>query len=86
MEKGYTKVHGTVGGFLVFGMSHQNLYFKGDGDEEMIAPSNEAVDAYRCKDCNITLLEGESRMTQRYMSIGKSLGEKYGKWKHGKTK
>ena len=85
MESGYSKVHGTVGGFLMFGFSHQHLWFKGKGDKEMIVPSNDEVDAFRCKDCDVTVLKGESHTTQRYMNLGKSLGEKYGKWKHGKN-
>ncbi|MCT4644600.1 MAG: PF20097 family protein [Carboxylicivirga sp.] len=53
-------IHGTVGGFLLFGLSYQNLYFKPESEKEIkILGSNGSTSALRCEDCGIVILHKE---------------------------
>ena len=57
LKSGQATIHGTVVGFLVFGFSHQNLYFKTDtGEEIKILGSNKSTPAMRCENCGIVTL------------------------------
>lgn len=57
LKSGQATIHGTVVGFLVFGFSHQNLYFKTDtGEEIKILGSGKSTPAMRCENCGIVTL------------------------------
>ena len=81
MEDGVATVEGTVGGFLIAGMSCQHLFFKGDKNKKVI-PSNETVSAFRCHGCGITVVEDETHMSQAFETAGRKLGQKYKQWKN----
>lgn len=82
MEKGEAEVHGTLGGFLLVGFSLQSLWFESVNTKKKILPSNSSADAYHCESCDITVIDGDTHLAQKYIDIGKTLGEKYAKWKH----
>lgn len=81
MEGGVATVEGTVGGFLIAGMSCQHLYFKGEKSKKII-PSNETVSAFRCHGCGITVVEDETHMSQAFENAGRTLGMKYKQWRN----
>ena len=56
-KNGYASIHGTLGGFLLFGLSHQNLYFKSESEKEIkILYSNDKTPSMRCENCEIVIL------------------------------
>ncbi|MCF6314122.1 MAG: hypothetical protein L3J39_16865 [Verrucomicrobiales bacterium] len=82
MTKGEAAVHETLGGFMLVGVSLQHLWFYKDHRGELILPSNQAADAYRCADCKLTVIDGESHRDQASSKFGRKLGTKYAKWKN----
>lgn len=84
MVKGVASIHGTLGGFALIGLSHQHLWFGNERKEEDILLSNQEADAFRCGDCNITVIDGESYWDQASAKFGRKLGEKYAKWRNRK--
>ena len=57
LESGEAKNHGTVTGFLLFGFSHQNLYFKTEsGVESEILGSGMSTPAMKCDKCGVVIL------------------------------
>jgi len=81
MESGVATVEGTIGGFLIAGLSCQHLFFKGDKNKKVI-PSNETVSAYRCHDCGITVVEDETHLSKAFGNAVRTLGLKYKKWRN----
>lgn len=81
MEGGVATVEGTLGGFLIAGMSCQHLYFKG-GKNKKVIPSNETVSAFRCHACGITVVEDETHLSQAFEKAGRTLGMKYKRWRN----
>ena len=60
LKKGKASIHGTIGGFLIIGLSHENLYFKSDDEKEIkILGSGGTTPALRCEDCGIVILNKE---------------------------
>jgi hypothetical protein len=60
IERGTVSVHGTVGGFLLVGMSYQHCFFKGDESEErVVLGSRYRKSAFRCKGCGFVGMFGE---------------------------
>jgi len=60
LETGDARVHGTLPGFLVFGLSLQHLWFRPDGGgrEELVQRSLARRSAILCRDCGTLILEG----------------------------
>lgn len=57
LKNGYVSIHGTLGGFLLFGLSHQNLYFKTESEKEIkILNSNVTTPSMRCENCGVVIL------------------------------
>lgn len=58
MIKGQSRIHGTLKAFLWIGLSHQNLYFKGDGSEteHKQLESQTPLGSFRCSECRALLL------------------------------
>ena len=86
MELGSAVVEGSVGGFFIFGFSHQNLEFKGKNGVKIVLPSNSKTQAYRCETCRLTLIEEETNAEKKAARLGRTLGKKYAQWKHRKNK
>jgi hypothetical protein len=82
MELGSAVVEGSVGGFFIFGFSHQNLEFKGENGRKVVLPSNSKTQGYRCEPCRLTLIEEETNTEKNAASVGRKLGTKYARWKH----
>lgn len=60
LKNGQASIHGTVGGFLVFGLSYENLYFKSESEKEIkVLGSNNSTPSMRCEDCGIVILNKE---------------------------
>lgn len=60
MISGQSRIHGTFGGFLIYGFSYENLYFKPDSGEEIkILGSTETSSALRCVKCGTVILNFE---------------------------
>lgn len=60
LKNGQANIHGTVGGFLLFGFSCENLYFKSESEKEIeILGSNSSTPSMRCEDCGIVILNKE---------------------------
>jgi hypothetical protein len=55
MTPGSATIHGTLVGFLFFGMSSQHLYFQDEQGETRIMRSNGAP-AYRCRECGTVVI------------------------------
>lgn len=83
MEQGSVMVEGNFGGFLFFGLSHQNLEFTGEDGAKVVLPSNSRSSGYRCEACRLTLVEEETDIDRKAASLGKKLGVKYASWKQG---
>lgn len=57
LQSGEAKIHGTLTGFLLVGLSHQNLYFKNEsGEESEILGCNESTPAMKCDMCGVVTL------------------------------
>ena len=57
LESGEAKIHGTMVGFLLVGLSYQNLYFKSEsGNETSILASHESTPAMKCNTCGVVTL------------------------------
>lgn len=57
IESGEAKIHGTTVGFLLVGLSYQNLYFKSEsGKETAILASHESTPAMKCNKCGVVTL------------------------------
>ncbi len=57
LESGEAKIHGTMVGFLLVGLSYQNLYFKSEsGKETAILASHESTPAMKCNTCGVVTL------------------------------
>ena len=57
LKSGEAKIHGTLTGFLFFGFSYQNLYFKPESGEEVeVLGSRESTPAMRCEECGVVVL------------------------------
>lgn len=57
LKSGQARVHGTLGGFLIYGISHQNLYFKDESGKEIkILASGKSTPSMRCDQCGIVTL------------------------------
>lgn len=57
LKNGHVSIHGTFGGFMLFGLSHQNLYFKSDSGKEIkILGSTISTPALRCENCGVVIL------------------------------
>lgn len=82
MAKGEAAVRGTLGGFMLVGLSHQHLWFSKGHRDELVLPSDQDADAYRCADCKLTVIDGESHQDQASSKFGRKLGTKYAKWKN----
>jgi vacuolar-type H+-ATPase subunit F/Vma7 len=60
LKNGQVSIHGTVGGFLLFGLSYENLYFKSESESEIkVLSSNNTTPSLRCEDCGIVILNKE---------------------------
>ena len=60
LTSGQANIHGTFGGFLFYGLSYENLYFKSESNEEVkILASNKSTPAMRCENCEIVILNKE---------------------------
>ncbi len=60
LEKGKASIDGTTFGFIFYGFSHKNLYFKSEsGKETMILGNSETTPALRCENCGIVILHKE---------------------------
>jgi DNA-directed RNA polymerase subunit RPC12/RpoP len=60
LKKGKASIHGTVGGFLLYGLSHENLYFKSESEMEIeVLGSNNTTPSMLCEDCGIVILNKE---------------------------
>ena len=61
MEKGRAEVHGTVGGFLVFGFSLQDLYWYDEARTKKsrrgLINSGDARIAFACKACGFVTID-----------------------------
>lgn len=60
MRGGKVEIHGTVGGFFVFGLSHQHLWFEpsdGSYKEKIVLESNGNSKASFCDKCKTIILE-----------------------------
>lgn len=54
---GEARIHGTITGFLLVGLSHQNLYFKSElGEETEVLGSGESTPAMKCNKCGVVTL------------------------------
>ncbi len=51
MVTGVAQVRGTILGFLVFGLSSQDLYFDRDNRSSMVLYSREKRNAFQCPQC-----------------------------------
>ena len=52
IERGSVSVHGTVGGFLMVGLSYQHFWFKSrEGREDIVIASGQATPGFRCGGC-----------------------------------
>lgn len=57
LESGEARIHGTITGFLLFGFSHQNLYFKTEsGEESEVLGSGMSTPAMKCDKCGVFIL------------------------------
>jgi hypothetical protein len=57
MKKGQAKIHGNTLGFLIVGISYQNLYFRAENEGEIrILESGCSVYSMRCESCGIVIL------------------------------
>lgn len=58
MQKGRIYMKGTLLGFLFFGFSYKNLYFREDESEEkkLIIHSRDIVPAFYCRNCGSLLI------------------------------
>lgn len=55
--EGSAEIQGTVWGFLLVGLSYQNLYFKRQGEKKIkILGSGCATSALRCENCDVVIL------------------------------
>ncbi len=81
MDKGEAIVRGTIGGFLLVGFSLQSLWFESANTKKTILPCRSRADAFRCNSCDVTVIDGDTHLSQKYMDIGKTLGRKYAQWK-----
>lgn len=67
MQHGRVEVHGTPGGFLVFGWSLQDLYwYDGDGrrkSRRRIIDSGEGKTAHGCKRCGLITIDTTTTAT-----------------------
>ena len=57
MTLGYASIHGTFVGFLFFGFSYQNLYFRAEGEKEIkVLDSGCTSTALKCDKCDTVVL------------------------------
>ncbi len=57
---GEARIHGTFGGFLLYGLSYENLYFKTHtGEEIKILGSTEVAPSLLCPECEVVILNKE---------------------------
>jgi hypothetical protein len=56
MEPGVASARGTVWGFLVFGMSHQHLWFSSGDEERTVIESGDSRQAHQCPKCRIVTI------------------------------
>ncbi len=57
LESGEAKIHGSMVGFLLVGLSYQNLYFKSEsGNETAVLASHESTPAMKCNTCGVVTL------------------------------
>ena len=76
MEEGSATVQGTVIGFLLFGLSHQHLWFRNqDGKKRKIVASNEVVSAFQCCDCGLIVLKDITQLEEEAAKFGKKLAK-----------
>ncbi len=77
LAEGTATVQGTFIGFLLFGLSHQHLWFNDRGGEKRkIVASNETVTAFRCKGCGLVVLNDKTQIEEKAAEFGKKLAEK----------
>jgi hypothetical protein len=60
MVGGKSKIHGTIGGFFVFGLSHQHLWFEpsdGSYKEKIVLEPNRYTKSSFCNKCKIMVIE-----------------------------
>ena len=77
MAEGTATVQGTFFGFLLFGLSHQHLWFiDRKGEKRKVVMSNETVRAFRCKDCGLVVLNDKTIIEEKASEFGKKLAEK----------
>ena len=77
MEEGSATVQGTVIGFLLFGLSHQHLWFRNqDGEKRKIVASNEVVSAFQCCDCGLIVLKDITQIEEEAAKFWKKLAKR----------
>ena len=62
MEAGSIKIHGSLGGFLLFGLSEQQLYFKRQGQKKeiRILEDHNTREGFRCPNCRTIVVKNVS--------------------------
>jgi hypothetical protein len=58
MQRGFSEIHSPPGGFLVFGLSYQHLFFTpvGSEDEKIIVDNSDKVLTDFCRYCKTAVL------------------------------
>ena len=57
LKSGQARIHGTVAGLFLIGLSYQNLYFKPESEKEIkILGSNNSTPSMRCEKCGVVIL------------------------------
>lgn len=62
MANGYASLHGTLRGFLLFGLSREHLWFQNGEKEELVLKSKAGSDAFRCNECGTLVLPDPDRI------------------------
>jgi hypothetical protein len=66
MASGNVQVHGTALGFLLFGWSHQHLWwYADDSRREILIKSGGGTLAFRCRDCGSVVLPSQRVLEER---------------------
>jgi hypothetical protein len=67
MDFGSFKIHGSIGGFLIFGLSEEQLYFQKEGEkkEKRILEDNNTRPGFRCPNCKTIIVRDVSSPMDR---------------------
>mgnify|MGYP006906723307 FL=1 len=74
MNEGKFEISGTIGGFILFGLSYKNLYFSNKETIIQLISNNQTMHGYYCVYCKLSIYDQNIEENNKYSKVCKKCG------------